>query len=157
MCASNNLTETQPRPPQVRPKLSIPAFRTYCTYVWHPPRSRFRCCCSSSLSANYVALLSTNFNRLFNLPISPSRHSDRFTDPPALASREARFEVLRRVPLVVAISDLSPQESKESSTESSHHKQEVREHRQPGTHSTIAIPVSTEYTTLYTRPTTVKC
>ena len=78
------------------------------------------------------------------------------SDPPALASREARFEVLRRVSLAVAISDLSPQESKESSTESSHHKQEVREHRQPGTHSTIAIPASTEYTTLYTRHTTVK-
>ena len=66
---------------KVPPKLSIPAFRTYCTYVWHPPRSRFLHCCLSPLSANYVALLSSNSNRLLSLPISPPRHSVRSIRP----------------------------------------------------------------------------
>ena len=151
----NDVTETKPRPPQGAAEVIVTGF---------PHALDVRLALSTvSLPLLVLVVVVSELcclalDQLQSLvqPLLPDTLTDS-SDPPALASREARFEVLRRVSLAVAISDFSPQESKESSTESSHHKKEVREHRQPGPHSTNAIPVSTEYTTLYTRPTTVKC
>ena len=147
----NDVTETKPRPPQGAAE-SVDSGFPHVLHVRLAPST----VAYATAACRRCQRITLPYSRGTPLACSICRSLLRGalsdpSDPPAPTSREPRFEVLGRVPLVVAISDFSSQESKESC---SHHLKGVTGHRQLGPHCTNATPYpqSTPLCTLVPQP-----